>query len=245
MLCGGDEYGRTQRGNNNAYCQDNEISWFTWERADWQHELLKFTSRLIHFRREHPIFRRPKFFQGRKIRGTGIKDVMWIDTDGTEMTDEDWTSSYVKCVGVMLSGDTMDVRDFHGELVRDDTFLLLFNAYHEPVKFVLAGQEDVTWQRILDTREEAGFLAEAASHSAGDELEVEARSMCVLRLSKGSHEHARTASWKKRKRGTPSAPPEPEDLTYTVDPTTAGAARNVPGAPPTPGAPSTKHLPRR
>ncbi len=223
MLCGGDEFARTQSGNNNAYCQDNEISWFNWEWTEEQRRQKDFSARLIQFRHDHPVFRRPKFFVGRKIRGSDIKDVMWIDTNGTEMTDDDWNSSHVKCLGMMLGGDTADVRDYHGELIKDDTFLLLLNAYHAPVKYVLAGKKDVDWQMLIDTKLEEGFLEIATTHASGDEIELEQRSMCVLRLSRGSQEQARAASWNHRQRPTPTAPPMPEatSIHTNVETTTA------------------------
>ena len=155
MLLGGDEFARTQKGNNNAYCQDNEISWFAWDVADWQETLREFTARLIHERRRHPVFRRPKYFQGRRV-ATGLKDIMWFSGNGTEMTQEEWSSGHLRCLGMMLSGDTMDIRDAEGQPVRDDTFLMLFNAHHEPVKFELAGAEGVDWEVFLDTRHETG-----------------------------------------------------------------------------------------
>ncbi len=209
MLVGGDEFARTQNGNNNAYCQDNEISWFDWNHADWQKQLTEFTRRLIQLRRDHSVFRRPKFFLGRRIRGAGVKDIMWMDIDGTEMTDENWTSGYALCLGMMLSGDTMDVRDAHGEPLRDDTFLVLFNAFHEQMTFVLAGKEGVHWELVLDTKEEGGFLEQSVSHESGDEIELTGRSLCVLKLVKGSQEDARMASWKQRQKARPTAPPLP------------------------------------
>jgi glycogen operon protein len=221
MIVGGDEFARTQKGNNNAYCQDNEISWFNWEWSDEQRQLKEFTARLINLRREHPVFRRPKFFLGRTIRGQGLKDIMWLDTDGTEMADEDWSSPQVKCVAMILSGDTMDVRDAHGELIRDDTFMLMFNAYHGPITFMLAGRENVTWERILDTTDEAGFLETPTSHAAGEEIELPPRALALLRLSKGSQEEARTASWKRRQVRQPAQPPKPpKPNPLQVDPTT-------------------------
>ena len=223
MLVGGDEFGRTQGGNNNAYCQDSEISWFHWDHEPWQKDLLAFTSSVIGIWRKHPVFRRPKWFHGRKIHGLGVKDLMWFDTSGSEMTDEDWNSGYVRCLGLMLSGDTMDVRDDYGEPIRDDTFLLLFNAYHEPVKFVLAGKQDVGWEVYLDTRRETGLPAEVISFVAGDEYEVLDRSMTVMRLVKGSQEDARSISWKHRQKAEPTAPPRPPvpSKHSPVDPTTA------------------------
>ncbi|MDQ3621231.1 MAG: glycogen debranching protein GlgX, partial [Verrucomicrobiota bacterium] len=186
MLCGGDEYGRTQLGNNNAYCQDNEISWFDWARDEESNELQSFTARLIGFRREHPVFRRPKFFQGRKIRGKGIKDIHWLNPGGAEMNDEEWETGYVRCLGVILNGDTMDVRDDFGEPIRDDTFLLLFNAHHDPVRFTLPGVEGTRWEVLLDTRLEAGFLSKTTTHHAGEKAELIARSMALFRLLRDS-----------------------------------------------------------
>ena len=141
MLSAGDEWARTQKGNNNAYCQDNEISWLDWKLDDEQKALLEFTEGLIRFRRDHPVFRRPKFFQGRRIRGSEIRDVMWFNPGGNEMTDDEWNSPFVRCLGMLLSGDTIDVQTFEGEPIRDDTFLLLINAHHEPLQFVLPGRK--------------------------------------------------------------------------------------------------------
>ena len=198
MLCGGDECSRTQQGNNNAYCQDNEISWTNWDWDDHTQRLHDFTCKLIHFRLDHPIFRRPKFFQGRKIRGSEIKDIMWFNPGGTEMNDDEWTTGFVRTLGMMLSGDTIDVRDFFGQPISDDTFLLLFNAHHEPLPFVLPGQEDVRWELLIDTRIEEGFLENPKVFSSSDEFQMEARSFALLRLSTGEGAHARTESWKKR-----------------------------------------------
>jgi glycogen operon protein len=115
MLSGGDEFARTQKGNNNVYCQDNELSWFSWERTPAEHAQTEFVARLIRFRKEHPVFRRPKFFQGRPIRGLGIKDIMWLSPSGKEMSDEEWNSGYARSIGVLLSGQTMDIRDSRGQ----------------------------------------------------------------------------------------------------------------------------------
>ncbi|MCX6967916.1 MAG: glycogen debranching protein GlgX [Verrucomicrobia bacterium] len=202
MLTAGDEFGRTQHGNNNAYCQDNELSWLTWKRDPASQRLLEFTTRLIHLRRNHPIFRRPKFFQGRKIRGSEIKDIMWFSPQGREMTDEEWRFDYVRCLGMLLGGDTMDVRDAHGEAIRDETFLLLLNAHFEPVNFTLPGREDVHWELILDTEMETGFAESGCTLHAGATIELIDRSLCLLRLHTGSHSHARSASWQRpRKNG--------------------------------------------
>ncbi|TCO89868.1 isoamylase [Chthoniobacter flavus] len=223
MIVGGDEFGRTQQGNNNAYCQDNEISWFNWEHAGWQKQLIAFTSRLIDERKKHPIFRRPKYFQGRRVPRAGIKDLMWFDTDGSEMNSEDWSSAN-RCLAMLLCGDALDVRNPEGEAVLDDTFLFLLNAYHEPVNFALPGKEHVNWEMFLNTHEESGFPAEPASHSSGDELAVEGRTMCVLRLVKGTQDDARSVAWKRSQKLEPVAPPTPPRPSKhePIDPTTVG-----------------------
>ena len=205
MLCGGDEYGRTQNGNNNAYCQDNELSWLSWERTAEQQRQEDFTARLIHFRHQHPIFRRPKFFQGRKIRGTEAKDLLWFTADGSEMTDEQWNRSFIRCLGVVLVGFAEDVRDYYGKPIHDDTFMLLFNAHHEPVKFLVPGRRKVIWERVIDTEDEAGFLAKPTAHHSGEEVELVPRSVSVFKLSAGSQEEARTTSWKLRAQPRPAA----------------------------------------
>ena len=198
MLCGGDEWGRTQMGNNNAYCQDNEISWFDWTRDEKQNEFLEFARKLISFRNAHPVFRRPKFFQRRRIRGSEIRDVMWFNPGGSEMSKEEWASPFVRCVGMLLSGDTSDVVNFEGEQVRDDTFLLLINAHYEAIPFVLPGQENIEWQLILDTVNQNGFLTEPRELASGDDVDLGGRACCLLQLVKGAQAQAREESWKKR-----------------------------------------------
>jgi isoamylase len=198
MLCGGDEWGRTQNGNNNAYCQDNEVSWFNWMRDEKQNQFLEFTRRLISFRQAHPVFRRPKFFPGRRIRASETRDVMWFNPGGNQMSEEEWASPFVRCVGMLLSGDASDVLNFEGEPVRDETFLLLINAHYEPIPFVLPGQENLEWQLILDTMDANGFLAEPGKFASGDDVALGGRSCCLLQLVKGAQAQAREESWKKR-----------------------------------------------
>ncbi len=189
MISGGDEFARTQHGNNNAYCQDNEISWFDWNHRPEQKELIDFVARLAAFRREHPVFRRPKFFQGRAIRGLGIKDVMWVNPGGHEMNDEEWETGYSRSIGVIFSGQTLDVRDFEGQPVMDDTFLLYFNAHHEPITFRLPRVRGsrAGWTPVLHTEVESGFLENPESLDATAEFVVGARSMALLRHGKGRH----------------------------------------------------------
>src|SRR5213595_1983302 len=186
MLLGGDEFGRTQNGNNNAYCQDNELSWLKWEKRDEKKALFEFTRQLIQLRREHPVFRRPKFLQGRRIRGAEVKDVMWFNSGGNLTSEEEWASPFVRCLGMLLSGDTSDVVTFEGEPVRDDTFLLLINAHYEPIAFVLPGQENLEWQLILDTTNPSGFLAEPRKFASGDDVDLGGRACCLLQLIGGT-----------------------------------------------------------
>ncbi|HLY95564.1 MAG TPA: glycogen debranching protein GlgX [Gaiellaceae bacterium] len=135
MLLGGDELGRTQHGNNNAWCQDNELSWFDWDNADDQ--LLEFVRRLIRMRREHPVLRRATFLTGRERRGSGLPDVWWFRPDGRRMTQRDWRREDAFALGAFLNGDEISSRTPHGEGIVDDSFLLLFNAHSERVTFTL------------------------------------------------------------------------------------------------------------
>jgi len=147
MILGGDEIGRTQRGNNNAYCQDNELSWFDWEQVD--EELLDFTSKLIALRREHPVFRRQRWFFGQPIRGT--VDIGWCRPDGSEMSDEDWSTGYARAVGVFLNGTALLGRDPRGQRIHDDSFLVLLNAHHGPLQWTLPKQWGTRWEVAVDT----------------------------------------------------------------------------------------------
>ena len=216
MLLAGDEWARTQNGNNNAYCQDNELSWLSWEHNPEQKELLEFTKKLIRLRRDHPVFRRPKFFQGRRISGSEIKDVMWFNPGGSEMSDEEWVSPFVRCLGILLSGDTVDVLAFEGEPIRDETFLFLINAHFEPITFVLPGEEHLDWMLIIDTDRKHGFLPEPAKFASGDDVEVVGRGMKLLRLASGAQARARHESWKKRQVQLPHEP-EPASALKTVN----------------------------
>jgi glycogen operon protein len=154
MLLGGDEIGRTQQGNNNAWCQDNEISWFDWEDAD--DELLAFVRRLIRFRREHPVFRRPSFLTGSSPRGSGLPDVWWFRPDGRRMTQREWQNPDTRTLGVFLNGQEVHARTAHGDEIVDDSFLLLLNAHFEPVEFTLPTRRfGARWEVELATGEGA------------------------------------------------------------------------------------------
>jgi glycogen operon protein len=183
MICGGDEMGRTQQGNNNAYCQDNEISWVDWKLNKQQQMLLAFTRSLIALRQKHPVFRRRRFFQGRRIRGAEVKDLSWLRPDGKEMTDEDWTQGYVRCLGVRLAGHAIEEKDSKGRPLLDDTFLMLLNAHHEPRPFTLpAHKPGVRWQPVLDTALTQEHAKQVTLLKGGVQYDLEARSLAVLRL---------------------------------------------------------------
>ena len=136
MLLGGDEFGRTQHGTNNAWCQDNEISWFDWSLLEENDDLHEFVQKLIVLRRAHPVFRRRQFLQGTDEDGTGLPDVWWFRTDGHRMTKSDWESGE-RTVGMFLNGEEIASPDEKGERILDESFLLLFNAHHEDVTFTL------------------------------------------------------------------------------------------------------------
>ncbi len=179
MLLGGDEIGRTQGGNNNAYAQDDETSWFDWERAEGFGGLLQFTRDLIELRRLHPVFRRRRWFQGRSIRG--VDDLGWFRPDGEPMNDEDWNVGFARALGVFLNGEAIASRGPRGERVTDDSFLVLFNAAQEPVTWRLPAGRGGAWRVAVDTAapvpEEED---EAPIYEAGDELETAELSIVVL-----------------------------------------------------------------
>ena len=178
MLLGGDEIGRTQGGNNNAYCQDNETSWYDWENTD--EDLLAFCRKLIQYRKEHPAFRRRRWFQGRRIHGSEVKDIAWFTFEGDQMAEDDWGAGNVKSLGVFLNGETIPNPNTRGEPVTDDNFYLIFNAHHEPLRFRLPGPRwGNHWSRVLDTG--TGFPEERETFQAGDGIAADARTLIVLR----------------------------------------------------------------
>ncbi len=177
MLLGGDEMGRTQGGNNNAYCQDNEVSWFDWEQQDGA--MVAFTQRLINLRKSHPVFRRRHFFQGQTLHGDDVSDIAWFRTDGTQMTDTDWREGYAKTLGVFLNGEAIPDLGARGERITDDSFLVLFNAHFEAVDFVLPTEQyGERWIKVLDT---ADSFDEGLQCKAAEKLAVESRSLVLLR----------------------------------------------------------------
>ena len=175
MLLGGDEIGRTQKGNNNAYCQDNEISWLHWDLTGEQKEFLEFVKKLIRFWKEQPVLHRRRFFQGRPIRGSGIKDLVWFDPSGKEMTDEAWNAPAVHSVVVRLDGGAIDELDEKGQRIVGDTLLLLMSAHDQPMSVTLPPAEvGKTWERLFDT---------GNSSEADNAYALEGRSLTVFRLS--------------------------------------------------------------
>jgi len=180
MLLAGDEINRTQGGNNNAYCQDNEISWTNWELKNEDRSLLAYVQRLVALRRAHPVFRRRRFFQGQAIKGAAVKDILWLSPGATEMTQEEWDSSQARTIGMLLSGEGIEEPDTRGNRVLDDTFLVLMNAHHENVPFVLPSLASGTrWVAIIDTARDGGLKSQGR-RLAGDEYALEGRSVVVL-----------------------------------------------------------------
>jgi glycogen operon protein len=181
MLAHGDELGRTQQGNNNVYCQDNELSWVDWANADT--ELIEFTRAVSTLRTAHPVFRRRRFFSGKPVgrRGDGsLPDIAWFAPDGSEMTGEDWESGFAKSVAVFLNGQGIPDLDVRGQRVTDDSFLLYFNAHYEPIEFALPPTEfGASWVPVIYTADTTA--AEAAKPvAAGTKVAVEARALMVL-----------------------------------------------------------------
>jgi glycogen operon protein len=181
MILGGDEISRTQNGNNNAYCQDSEITWVDWSLDERKVALLEFTQKLILMRRDHPNLHRRKFYQGRAIRGTEEKDIVWLRPDGQEMSDEEWGLGWVRCLGVMLNGETLGDVDEGGEPIHDDTFLILLNCHHEPIQFfVPKPPEAEKWEIVLDTNDPT-LEANARFSDPGQAIDLAPLSLVVCR----------------------------------------------------------------
>jgi glycogen operon protein len=176
MLVGGDENGRSQGGNNNGYCQDNEISWLSWSPDVIDQDLRDFTKRLLRLRRDHPVFRRPTFLAGAPT-GSPLPDAWWFRPDGRKMSRQDWEDSTVR-VGVFLNGDALNTRTANGRAIADDSFLVLFNASHESTSFKLPARRfGRDWTVEIATADPEA----TDSYTARGDVFVEARSMTVLR----------------------------------------------------------------
>jgi isoamylase len=179
MITMGDEYGRSQGGNNNVYCQDNEISWFNWEWTKDQKAQFDFTRRLIEIRKESPVFRRRRFFLGRRIHGVGVKDIRWLRTDGLDMTEEEWTSAYVRSLGMLLNGHAMEEYDEQGRRIEDDVYLLLVNSYWEMLCFTFPKEhQKFRWEILVDTYEPGNMKKDTL---VSKEIELQPRSFLLLR----------------------------------------------------------------
>jgi len=175
MLVAGDELGRTQRGNNNAYCHDSELSWIDWENAD--RALLAFVVKLIGLRNRHPLFRRRTYFRGREVREAQMKDISWLNPDASEMSDEDWARSSVRSLGVLISGRGLSERDELGRPVEDDDVLVLLNAHDDSVAFTLPGAEGEHWDALIDTGHPA---FEGKRYGRGTTYPLAARGLALL-----------------------------------------------------------------
>jgi len=184
MLAHGDELGRTQQGNNNVYCQDNELSWIDWSQADT--ELIEFTRAVSALRTAHPVFRRRRFFSGKPVGrrgGAGLPDIAWFAPDGSEMAGEDWETGFAKSIAVFLNGQGIPWLDVRGQRVTDDSFVLCFNAHYEPIEFTLPTKEFGTaWVPVIYTADTA-LADEAKPVAAGTTISVDARAVMVLRAA--------------------------------------------------------------
>lgn len=179
MISHGDECGRTQKGNNNAYCQDNEIAWMNWDWNDEQKKLFEFTKKMIAIRKEYPITHRRRYFKNRRIQGEGIKDIRWLNTDGLDMSKEEWDTSFIRCMGMLLNGEIMEEMDEYGINLKDDILLIIVNSYWEPVSFTLP-HEDVSsnWEVLTDTERQNMTDSKKKVHSV---YKVASRSMVLLK----------------------------------------------------------------
>jgi glycogen operon protein len=179
MLLGGDELSNSQQGNNNGYCQDNQLSWLNWELDDRQQDFLAFVRQAVHVWSTQPVFQRRKFFKGRALRGSGVKDISFFNPAGKEMSDQDWNAGFVKCIGVRLAGDLIDDEDDRGEPIAGDTLLLLLNAHHEPLPFMLPETKpEHCWERLFDT---AVASQQEYVGRGGRQYPLQDRSLVVLR----------------------------------------------------------------
>ena len=180
MVLGGDELSHTQSGNNNAYCQDNELSWLDWNLSEEQRQFLEYVSRVIRLRRQHPVFARRRFLLGRPIPGELTKDVAWLTPAGTEMSEHEWDQEFARCLGVYLSGAALERIDRRGRPLKDENFLLLFNAHYEVIPFVLPQfRPGHQWRPVLDTAAEQA-LPGSALRAPGSTYLLQGRALALL-----------------------------------------------------------------
>ena len=192
MISGGDEMSRTQCGNNNAYSQDNELSWTPWDLSLEQQQFLAFTRRLVRFRRSQPVLQRRKYFHGRSIRGAEAKDIYWLDPTGREMTDAAWNAPSIRSLGVLMVGNVLDEVDERGRQVRGDTLIILLNAHHEEVQFALpAASEGTAWMRMFDT---IAPRVDEHPYAGGETYPLQGRTLAVFVLTTQGRRRASDAS---------------------------------------------------
>jgi glycogen debranching enzyme GlgX len=185
MLLAGDEFARSQGGNNNAYCQDNEVGWIDWNNIDA--DTLEFVRALIRLRRDHPVFRRPHFFQGKPLPGSTLKDITWVTPEGREMSHADWTLPYARSIGFILGGESCVVDSLTGREEGDDTFMVLLNAYTDILFYTLPpAQMGKTWEVVVDTARPTPLLSDEIC-AAGSRFPLKPRSLAVLRRRNGDH----------------------------------------------------------
>jgi glycogen operon protein len=181
MLLAGDEFGRTQKGNNNAYCQDNELNWIDWNLTPEQIDLMEFTSKVIHMQHEQPVLRRRTFFQGHSIRGETAEEITWFEPSGELMADEHWNAGFVKAFAIRLAGDAISEVNSRGEPIVGDTLVFFFNAHYEPMEFTIPTRPNTTpWELIVNTAVSSGE-PEALEYAGGSTLNVDSRSIIILR----------------------------------------------------------------
>ena len=184
MLLGGDELSRTQQGNNNTYCQDNELSWFDWNLNDQQRDLLEFTRGLIAFRKEHPVLRRRRYFEGLFLPGADIKDVTWFKLDGTEIVDQQWADPEARSLGMRLAGEAIDEREAEGGRISDESLLVLLNSSHEQLTFKLpeAGVDDAcVWELLMNTAQPTPPVPTGDLRDVGATYQLAARALALFR----------------------------------------------------------------
>lgn len=185
MLVAGDEFGRTQQGNNNAYCQDNEISWLDWKNAD--QTFLEFTRKMIHFRINHPSFRRRRWFKGQPIRGIGLEDINWFQPDGSEMTEENWNQDFAKSLAVYLNGKGIRSVGPKGEKIIDDSFYVVFNAHYDSLEFKLPPiKYGLSWTRVLDTSHDV--MEDSGVFTNDESVNIEGRSVVIFKQAQKTDE---------------------------------------------------------
>jgi glycogen operon protein len=215
MISHGDELARTQQGNNNVYCQDNELSWIDWTPSHEKEAFFQFVAQLVRLRLSQPVLRRRRYFQGRSIRGGGVKDVAWLAPDGREMTDDAWNADFVRSIGMLLSGHAIEEVDERGERITGDTVLVLLNAHTDKVPFTMPPLEpDQQWQRLLDTTEEH---ATERLYKPTTRYPLQGRSVAVFRLVPPLRERRRVSTKAQEPDTQPAAAPA------TPEPVAVGA----------------------